>query len=262
MRRRGGAARKLAAETIEETRRSGAAPSLDRLDRRGQLEPLASLVSALGDDERLAAAAITYARAREELGCGAGEVVAELLVLGRVLDRHGRPEAREGVDWCILLLHERVTAELGDRARRDPLTGVLNHRAFHAVVADELRRAARYRGHLALVLFDLDRFKETNDRLGHQEGDRLLRAFAAALVETVRESDAVGRLGGDEFGVLLLQAEPWAVDAFLERLRRRLPAGAAASAGAALAAEAGSRPEELFELADRRLYADKMARAA
>ena len=262
MRRRGGAARKLAAETIRETRRSGAAPSLERLDPRRQVETLAVLVAALDDDERLARAAIAHARAREQLGFGAGEVVAELLALGRVLERHGLRDAREGVDWCILLLHERVTAELGDRARRDPLTGVLNHRAFHALVGDELVRARRYRGRLALVLFDLDRFKETNDRRGHQEGDRLLRAFAAALGETVRENDSVGRLGGDEFGVLLLHAEPTSVDAFLERLRTRLPAGVAASAGAAYAAEATGEPEELFELADRRLYADKMARAA
>jgi diguanylate cyclase (GGDEF)-like protein len=258
---RRGAARSLAAEVIAEARRSGGAPSLDRLDRERQVEGLVRLVAALRDDEKLAAAALVYAREREHLGFAPGEMVAELLVLGRVLERHGLREAREAVDWCILLLHERVTAELGDRARRDALTGVLNHRAFHGVVADELARAHRYRGRLALVLFDLDRFKETNDRQGHQEGDRLLRAFASALVDTVRESDAVGRLGGDEFGALLLQAEPWAVDAFLERLRKRLPAGVAASAGAAYAAEAPS-PGELFELADRRLYADKMARAA
>ncbi len=261
MRWRRGAARNLAAETIEEARRSGAAPSLERLGRDRQVDGLARLVSAVRDDEKLAAAALAYAREREELGFGAGEMVAELLVLGRVLERHGLRDAREAVDWCILLLHERVTAELGDRARRDPLTGVLNHRAFHALVADELARARRYRGRLALVLFDLDRFKETNDRKGHQEGDRLLRGFASALVDTVRENDAVGRLGGDEFGALLLQAEPWAVDAFLERLRKRLPAGIAASAGAAYAAEA-PQASELFELADRRLYADKMARAA
>jgi diguanylate cyclase (GGDEF)-like protein len=262
VRRKRGAARRLAAQTIHETRRSGAAPSLERLDPRRQVESLAAFVAALDDDERLARAAIAYAREREELGFGAGEVVAELLVLGRVLERHGLRDAREAVDWCILLLHERVTAELGDRARRDPLTGVLNHRAFHAAVADELARARRYRGRLALVLFDLDGFKETNDRKGHQEGDRLLRAFAEALAETVRENDAVGRLGGDEFGALLLDAEPSAVDSFLQRLRTRLPAGVAASAGAAYAAEATGTPEQLFELADRRLYADKIARAA
>ncbi len=252
----------LAEETVQEALRSGAAPSLERLGRLGQLGTLAALVAALEQDEALAGAAIAHAREREGVGLAPGEVVAELLALGRVLDRHGRGPAREAVDWCLLLYFERITAELGDRARRDPLTGVLNHRAFHGVVAAEVARARRYRGRLALLLFDLDRFKETNDREGHAEGDRLLRAFAAALSDTVRENDEVGRLGGDEFGVVLLQAEPWAVEAFLERVRARLPGGVRASAGAAYLAESRGPPEELFALADKRLYADKGARAA
>jgi diguanylate cyclase (GGDEF)-like protein len=252
----------LAEETLEEALRSGAAPSLERLGRLGQLGTLAALVDALDEDEALAGAALAHAREREGVGLAPGEVVAELLALGRVLDRHGLGPAREAVDWCLLLYFERVTAELGDRARRDPLTGVLNHRAFHGVVAAEVARARRYRGRLALLLFDLDRFKETNDREGHAEGDRLLRAFAAALSDTVRENDEVGRLGGDEFGVVLLQAEPWAAEAFLERLRARLPGGVRASSGAAYLAESRGPPEELFALADKRLYADKGARAA
>jgi diguanylate cyclase (GGDEF)-like protein len=260
--RRARAAWDVAAEAVEEALRTGAAPSLAKLGRLGQVGSLAALAEALEDDEALAGTAISHAREREGLGFGAGEVLAELLALGRVLERHGRTRDREAIDWCILLLFERVTAELGDRARRDPLTGVLNHQAFHATVRAELARARRYRGRLALVLFDLDRFKETNDRDGHAEGDRVLRAFAAALAETVRENDAVGRLGGDEFGVLLLQAEPWAVDAFLARLDARLPEHASASAGAAYAAEVKGPAEQLFELADRRLYADKVVRAA
>ena len=252
----------LAAEAVDETLRSGAVRSLGRLGRLGQLGTLASLVAALEDDEALAGAAIAHARERESLGFAPGEVAAELLALGRVLDRHGLAAGREAVDWCLLLFVERVTAELGERARRDPLTGVLNHQAFHEIVAVEVARARRYRGRLALVLFDLDRFKETNDRAGHAEGDRLLRAFASTLAESVRENDSVGRLGGDEFGVLLLHADAWAVDAFLDRLRRRLPDGVSASAGAAYAAEVKGPVEALFELADRRLYAEKLARAA
>ncbi len=252
----------MAAEAVDEAVRTGAAPSLDRLGRLGQIGPLATLTAALADDEALASAAIAHVREREGLGFAAGEVIAELLALARVLERHGCAQASEAVDSCILLVFERVTAELRDRARRDPLTGVLNHQAFHAAVNAELGRARRYRGRLALVLFDLDRFKETNDREGHAEGDRVLRAFAAVLAETVRRNDAVGRLGGDEFGALLLQAEPWAVDAFLARLRARLPDCVSASAGAAYGAEVKGPAEELFELADRRLYADKVARAA
>ena len=252
----------VATEAVGEALRSGAAPSLERLGVLGQVGSLAALTAALADDEALAGAAIAHTREREGLGFAPGEVVAELLALGRVLERQGLRAGRQALDWCLLLYFERVTAELGDRARRDPLTGVLNHAAFHAQAAAEVARARRYGGRLALVLFDLDRFKATNDREGHQEGDRLLRAFAATLSDTVRENDAVGRLGGDEFGVVLLGAEVKAVAAFLDRLRACLPAAVSASAGVAFASEVKGPPEALFELADRRLYADKLARAA
>jgi diguanylate cyclase (GGDEF)-like protein len=252
----------LAIEAVDETLKTGVAPSLERLGRLGQVGSLATLVDALGSEEALAGAAIAHAREREGVGLAPGEVVGELLALGRVLERHRMADRREALDWCVLLYFERVTSELGERARRDPLTGVLNHRAFHALVGAELARARRYRGRLALVLFDLDRFKETNDTEGHAEGDRILRAVSATLSDSVRENDAVGRLGGDEFGVLLLQAEPWAVDAFLGRVRARMPEGATASAGWASAAETRGTTEELFALADRRLYEDKIERAA
>jgi diguanylate cyclase (GGDEF)-like protein len=113
-----------------------------------------------------------------------------------------------------------------------------------------------------LVLFDLDRFKETNDRLGHQEGDRLLRAFAAALSGALRETDVAGRVGGDEFAALLLAAGPGDVEAFVARLRERLPERLSVSAGAAHLPEECSSAEQLLDTADRRLYSDKTARAA
>ena len=173
----------------------------------------------------------------------------------------GETAARQALDRCIGGYVERVTGDLADRAARDPLTGLLNHEAFHGRLSVEVARARRYRGRLALVLFDLDRFKETNDRDGHPEGDRLLRAFATALEGTARLSDVLGRLGGDEFGALLLEVEPGRVASFLARLRARLPEGPAASAGAAFLPDEGSTAEQLVGLADRRLYEDK-ARAA
>ena len=111
----------LAAETVAEARRFGGVPSLERLGDLGQLGGLSALIDALDDDETLAGAAIVHAREREGLGLAAGEIVAELLALGRVLARHGLHEEREAVDWCLMLLFERVTAELGEQARRDPL---------------------------------------------------------------------------------------------------------------------------------------------
>jgi diguanylate cyclase (GGDEF)-like protein len=251
----------LAVESVDEALAAGMVPSLERLGRLGQLGSLPSFIAALDehDADELAA---DFARERESLGLAPVEVTAELLTVARVLERHGEAGARAVVERCILAYVERVTAELADTARRDPLTGLLNHRAFHARLAAESARARRYRGRLVLVLFDLDHFKATNDRLGHQEGDRLLRAFAAALAGAVRETDVAGRIGGDEFAALLLEARPGDVDAVVERLRARLPAGLAVSVGTAQLPDDATVPEQLVAAADRSLYSDKVARAA
>ena len=252
----------LAVECVDETLASGAVPSLERLGRLGQLGSLPSFIAALEEDDDPLAAATDFARERESLGLAPAEVAAELLVLGRVLERHGEAEARAAVDRCLVGYVERVTAELADSARRDPLTGLLNHRAFHAQLSREAARARRYRGSVALVLFDLDHFKLTNDRHGHQEGDRLLRAFASALAGTLRETDVGGRVGGDEFAAILPTSGPADVDAFVARLRQRLPDGLAVSAGAAHLPAECAVVEQLLETADRRLYSNKTARAA
>jgi diguanylate cyclase (GGDEF)-like protein len=249
----------LAVESVEEALADGVVPSLERLGRLGQLGTLPSFVASLDGDENPGELAEDHARERESLGLGPAEVAAELLVLGRVLDRHGESEARRALDRCVVAYVGRVTSELAERARRDPLTGVLNHRAFHARLMAEAARARRYRSRIALLLFDLDRFKETNDREGHQEGDRLLRAFAAALAGTARETDSVGRLGGDEFAALLIEAGPETAGSFLTRLHERLPKEISASAGAAFLPTDASEPEGLIEIADRRLYEDKRA---
>jgi diguanylate cyclase (GGDEF)-like protein len=199
---------------------------------------------------------------REREGLTPNAVVGELLALGRLYERRGNREGRATVDAAVERYVGRVTGHLVDRARRDSLTGLLNHAAFHSRLAAEVARAKRYKGRLAVALFDLDRFKETNDRLGHQEGDRLLREFARVLAVTVRQSDSVGRLGGDEFGAILLETESKRLAAFLGRLHDRLPAEVAVSAGAAFFPAESSTPKELVELADRRLYAHKAARAA
>lgn len=218
---------------------------------------IASLSPAEAEDELL-----RYARRREQLGSAASAVVAELLALGPLLKCRDGRSARPALDAAVAAYVAGVTAELAERARRDPLTGVLNHAAFHSRLADEAARIGRYGGLLALVFFDVDGFKETNDRRGHQEGDRLLRALATALARTARETDAVGRLGGDEFAALLLEADAERVGAFLDRLFERLPSELAVSAGTAFLPDESSTGEQLVALADRRLYARKAQRAA
>jgi diguanylate cyclase (GGDEF)-like protein len=157
---------------------------------------------------------------------------------------------------------QSAQAAVTKQATHDALTGLPNRALLVDRIDLALAHAARSGKCTAIFFVDLDRFKQINDTEGHAEGDRLLRAFAAVLGDSVRESDTVGRLGGDEFGVLLLQAEPHSTTAFLDRLRSRLPDGLSASAGVAYLSDIKGSTAELFALADERLYLDKTTRAA
>jgi diguanylate cyclase (GGDEF)-like protein len=92
-------------------------------------------------------------------------------------------------------------------ADRDVLTPVFNRRAFVRELRRVLAFSQRYGGPASLIYFDLDGFKAVNDRYGHAAGDTALQAVAERLAGAVRESDVVGRLGGDEFGVILMHAD-------------------------------------------------------
>jgi diguanylate cyclase (GGDEF)-like protein len=97
--------------------------------------------------------------------------------------------------------------EAEDLADLDGLTPLLNRRAFLRELRRVLTLAQRYGGPSSLVYFDLDGLKAVNDRFGHAAGDAVLRTVAERLSEHVRGSDVIGRLGGDEFGVILVQAD-------------------------------------------------------
>jgi diguanylate cyclase (GGDEF)-like protein len=114
--------------------------------------------------------------------------------------------------WCASTMsradRERclLEAQLYELANRDALTGLFNRHRFEEELEQLLARARRYGDSASLLLFDLDNLKSINDTLGHAAGDELLRAVAAVAKDRMRESDVVGRLGGDEFGILLLEA--------------------------------------------------------
>lgn len=118
-------------------------------------------------------------------------------------------------------------ARLHDFAYSDPLTGLPNRRAWE----EELQAERPWRGGAgeAVVVFDIDRFKQVNDRRGHAAGDRLLRAVAAGLRAGIRGADFVARLGGDEFGLLLAAIPAPAPQALVERIRRQAQAHASAT---------------------------------
>ena len=94
-----------------------------------------------------------------------------------------------------------------ERATRDVLSGLHNRRAFLEAGADEVERTKRYAHPLAVIIMDLDNFKQLNDTKGHDAGDAALQATAGALRSISRSNDRVARLGGDEFGILLLEIE-------------------------------------------------------
>jgi diguanylate cyclase (GGDEF)-like protein/putative nucleotidyltransferase with HDIG domain len=147
-----------------------------------------------------------------------------------------------------------------ERAAVDALTGLANHRTFHDRLRVELERARR-RGHgLALVLMDLDHFKQVNDRFGHQVGDRVLAHAAGVFAEQTRAGELVARVGGEEFAMILPGADGDEAFRAAERVRQAIAAAEfpevgrmTMSAGVCDLHDAGDA-ESLYALADGALY--------
>lgn len=163
---------------------------------------------------------------------------------------------------------EERNEELRQLALVDDLTGLANRRGFTMLAEQELRVAARSGQAVAVLFMDVDGLKRINDTLGHRQGDLALRDAAAALRGTLRSSDLVGRLGGDEFGALLPDCPPGEVDVVLRRLRQRLgelpgpPRLYDLSLSVGVAMRDPARPasiEDLIDQADRAMY-DQRAR--
>ncbi|MGZ4419549.1 MAG: diguanylate cyclase [Gaiellaceae bacterium] len=160
----------------------------------------------------------------------------------------------------LAITNTDTSARLLSQATSDPLTGLLNHRAFQERVESEVGRAQRYGRPLTLVLLDLDYFKSINDAYGHQAGDAALMHAARILELCARAGDVLGRIGGDEFALLLPETSAEQALPIAERWAgqfRAAPVGVAAhltmSAGVSDLTHAnGSR--ELFRLADGALY--------
>ena len=160
---------------------------------------------------------------------------------------------------------EEALERAASAACEDPLTGLQNRRAFDDALRRDLARARREQGAVGLILFDLDRFKELNDRVGHQAGDRVLRTFGAILHDRLREMDGIARLGGDEFAVIAPGATETDAYRISERVREAVEEvewSAAereptVSAGVAIFPRHGDTPTTLFHRADMALYAAK-----
>jgi diguanylate cyclase (GGDEF)-like protein len=161
-----------------------------------------------------------------------------------------------------LLRAFRWTEEQASEARIDSLTGLANRRAVEEILAAEISRAQRFKHQLAVVLLDLDRFKDINDNFGHAAGDVMLRAVSRLLTSLARQGDTVARWGGEEFVVVLPETDLGGARRFAERLRRTIEAHAvgdmhtSASCGVATMLPEDT-VEELLSAADRALYQAK-----
>ena len=148
-------------------------------------------------------------------------------------------------------------------AATDSLTGLYNRRLFEEYCDKELTRAKRYGQQLAIVILDMHKLKEVNDRRGHLEGDRILQLVAATLRKTLRASDFAFRIGGDEFALLLPQSDPQQALTLCRRVRSQyesdltpldLNIAVTVDFGIAVYPQDGEQKSNLLGIADRRLY--------
>jgi diguanylate cyclase (GGDEF)-like protein len=165
---------------------------------------------------------------------------------------------------------QEANTKLAELAVTDALTGLQNRRSLYAQLDREFLRAQRYARPLAVIMIDIDRFKDVNDIHGHQVGDKVLRLVADLVRRTVRAADLTGRFGGEELMVLAPETGRETVGVVAERIRAAVEEGSAAAApglpqvtvsvGAATTEDATvANFEELVQAADASMYEAKRA---
>jgi diguanylate cyclase (GGDEF)-like protein/PAS domain S-box-containing protein len=162
---------------------------------------------------------------------------------------------------------KRTEAKLVELATTDPLTGLFNRRHFWEVCKREIERIKRYGSMLSLLMIDVDHFKLVNDTYGHDVGDQVLQSLADLCRRTFRGVDIIGRIGGEEFAVLLPETGLPEAAGAAHRLRQAVEQASIAvgehfikitvSAGVAMAVNESADLETLFKQADLALYAAK-----
>lgn len=165
--------------------------------------------------------------------------------------------------------NEALIASLERQAKLDTLTGVANRRHFLETGNAEIRRASRFEHAMALLMLDIDHFKLINDTCGHLVGDRVIKAVADAAAAQLRHCDCLGRLGGEEFAVVLPETELTAALAAAERLRETIaalqlshggqPLPVTVSIGVTVLEAAGEPLSSLLHRADTAMYRAKNA---
>lgn len=205
---------------------------------------------------------------------GSGKSVSATSLLLRELGLKRGDVSKPGLVALERLAAERDAlklqlAEAAALADRDALAPVLNRRAFLRELHRTMSEVERYKTQAGVLYIDLDGFKSLNDSYGHSAGDAVLTYVGRLLMDSVRESDVVGRLGGDEFGVILNRATAEEARAKAALLSDKINGGVLTYAGVAHRVRASvgvhaiamvEDPETAIARADEAMYADKYAR--
>ena len=183
--------------------------------------------------------------------------------------RDGDLQSLESVaDICATAIQNAHYVErVKQLAYLDGLTGIFNRRFFELRIMEEIERARRYGTGMAVIMADIDQFKQLNDDFGHVLGDEVLRQVSSLFHQQLRKIDVVCRYGGEEFGILLTQVDAQAALDVAEKLRKMVegwqfpgvPRPVTISAGAAVFPQHGKTRDELVKTADSALYAAKQA---
>lgn len=167
--------------------------------------------------------------------------------------------------YIVSLLISRLGQRQQQQATTDALTGIANRHLLADLLTHHYRRAVAQQRNFAVILIDIDHFKTINDSLGHPVGDQVLMDVATTIAQNIRGADQVGRWGGDEFLVLLIDTDMLAARQVAERIRTALAqhvAGRAARATVSIGVhsyQTGQSIEEILACADKALYAAKQA---
>lgn len=191
-----------------------------------------------------------------------GHQVAAVEMIADAMRHLIQAEIAKGHAFERLQQAESLAEQMMLLAHTDALTGLPNRRAFSARWEDQLARSGRKHYDIAVLLIDLDRFKEVNDTWGHPAGDAVLGALGSVIRSATSSADLPARLGGDEFALAVTHADDAAVTALGERIRLQFAAAAAelgtpATISIGIATSTDCRRERLLGAADRALYYSK-----
>ena len=215
---------------------------------------------------RVAQTGATYRAVEETFRCKNGQLLPISVSVSAII-KDQKP-AGIVVAFHDITERKKFQLELERRAQIDALTGLNNRCHFYELAEQEIVRTRRYGKPLAIMMLDVDHFKPINDTYGHQAGDMVLQQLSAVCLQTMREIDVIGRVGGEEFAILLPEASGAQALEAAERLRAAVAASVVqleegvsiffnVSIGVAALTETDQGVTAMLKRADEAMYAAK-----